>query len=317
MNNYNFKIVILLMFLNVFLIRGQQELSFNHYMFNSQLFNPAFVGLEENLSISSIHSLQLVGFDGNPTINSILLNAPFKNSLGAGLEIISDQIGPVNNSFIAINTAYHLKINNNGHKLSLGLKVSGNSRNVNFSSLNFDDLSDPNASKLESYFVENIGFGLHFQTDKLYLGFSIPYFFEHRIINKKRHYYLAGGFKKGLNNKLTINPNFLIKKTSNAPTSIDVSSIVFYKDLFWFGINYATSERGFISPNKSGGSISLMSGVKLNSSFSIGYSISSQLGGWTNSANGPSHEIYVKFSASKNRTESIDDSSTEESKLNK
>ena len=55
MNNYNFRIVVFFIFSNIFLIRGQQELSFNHYMFNSQLFNPAFVGLDENLSISSIH----------------------------------------------------------------------------------------------------------------------------------------------------------------------------------------------------------------------------------------------------------------------
>ena len=30
--------------------------------------------------------------------------------------------------------------------------------------------------ELFKYVVKNIGFGLHFQTDKLYLGFSIPYF---------------------------------------------------------------------------------------------------------------------------------------------
>ena len=110
--------------------------------------------------------------------------------------------------------------------------------------------------------------------------------------------------------------HFLIKKTSNAPTSIDVSSIVFYEDLFWFGVNYATSQRGFTSPNKSGGGISLISGIKLNSSFSIGYSISSQLGGWTSSVNTPSHEIYIKFSASKIKSKSVDDDSKEVSKSN-
>ena len=317
MNNYNFKIVILLMFLNVFLIRAQQELSFNHYMFNSQLFNPAFVGLEENLTISSIHNLQWIGFDGNPVTNSILLSSPLKNNLGAGLEVINDRIGPVNNNFIAINTVYHLKLNKNSHSLSLGLKLSGNDHNINLRSTDFDDLSDPNARNTDNYFVENIGFGLHFQTDKLYLGFSIPYFFENKITNKQRHYYLSGGYKKGLSDKLTINPNFLLKKTANAPTSIDVASIVFYEDLFWFGVNYGASQRGLFSANTSGGSVSFLSGIKLNSSFSIGYSISSQLGGWTASVNSPSHEIYLKFSASKNRTESVDNSSTEESKINK
>ena len=310
MNNYNFRIVVFFIFSNILLIRGQQELSFNHYMFNPQLFNPAFVGLEENLTISSIHNVQLIGFDGNPTTNSILLDTPFKNSLGAGLEIISDKIGPVNNNFIAINAAYHLQLNENNHRLSLGVKLSLNDHNVNYSSLNFDDLSDPNAGKIDSYLVENIGFGLYFQTDKLYLGFSVPYFFEPKKINKKRHYYLSGGFKKGLSDKLTINPNFLLKKAANTPTSIDVSSILFYEDLFWFGLNYGGSERGIFT-NKFGESISVISGLKLNSSFSIGYSISTHIGGWTASSNSPSHEIYLKFSASKKRSKSANENSTE------
>lgn len=317
MNNYNFKIVMFFIFLNIFLIRAQQELSFNHYMFNSQLFNPAFVGLEEHLSISSIHNLQWIGFDGNPITNSILLSTPLKNNLGAGLEVINDKIGPVNNNFIVINAAYHLQLNNNNHKLSLGLKLSGNDHNINLSSADFDDISDPNARNTNSYFVENIGFGLHFQTDKLYLGFSIPYFFENKITNKQRHYYLSGGFKKELSDKLTINPNFLLKKTANAPSSIDISSIVFYENLFWFGVNYGASQRGLFSANKSGGNISLLSGIKLNSSFSIGYSIASQLGGWTASVNRPSHEIYMKFNASKKRSKSISEHSTEVSESNK
>ena len=47
-------------------------------MLNSQLFNPAYVGLEENLTISSISNLQWLGFEGNPTTNSILLEAKFE-----------------------------------------------------------------------------------------------------------------------------------------------------------------------------------------------------------------------------------------------
>ena len=86
----------------------------------------------------------------------------------------------------------------NNHRLSLGLKLSGNDYNINYSNLDFDDLSDPNAGKIDSYFVENIGFGLYFQADKLYLGFSSSYFFESKKINKKRHYYLSGGFTKVL-----------------------------------------------------------------------------------------------------------------------
>ena len=308
MNKYAVINIVCFLFLNICQIQGQQELNFNHYMLNSQLFNPAYVGLEENLTISSISNLQWLGFEGNPETNSIFLDAKLKNNLGIGMELISDKIGPTSSNFIAINAAYHLKLNKNSHRLSLGIKLSGNDHNISLNSMSFDDITDPNVRTKDSYFITNIGFGLRYYTDKLYLSFSIPYFFEPKTINKKRHYYLSGGFKKELNDKLLINPNFLIKKASNTPTSIDVSTMLFYEDLFWFGINYGASGNGFISPNSSGSNLSFISGFKLIPALSIGYSVTSQIGNWTGSTNSRSHEIYIKFSTSKKLVKSSDES---------
>ena len=60
------------------------------------------MGLEDNLTISSINNLQWIGFDGNPTTNSILLDGNLKNNLGIGMQLLSDKIGPLNSNFIAI-----------------------------------------------------------------------------------------------------------------------------------------------------------------------------------------------------------------------
>ena len=312
MNKHIVLNIVLFLFLSTYQIRGQQELNFNHYMLNSQLFNPAFVGLEENLTISLLNSLQWIGFEGNPSTNSIFLDAKLKNNLGIGMELISDKIGPTSSNFVAINAAYHLKLNKNSHRLSLGIKLSGNDHNISLNNFNFDDITDPNVRTKDSYFITNIGFGLRYYTDQLYFSFSIPYFFETKTINKKRHYYLSGGFKKELNKKILINPNFLIKKASNTPTSIDVSTMLFYEDLFWFGVNYGASDNGFISPNVSGGNLSFISGFKLIPALSIGYSVTTQIANWTGSANSRSHEIYIKFSTSKKPVRSSDESLPEE-----
>ena len=186
MNRFNVINIILFLFLNIYHIRAQQEINFSHYMLNSQLFNPAFIGLEENLTISSLNSLQWVGFEGNPTTNTILLDGKLKNNLGIGMELISDKIGPTSSNFIAINAAYHLKLNKHSNNLSLGIKLSGNDHNIGLDSMSFDDITDPNARTVDSYFIPNIGFGLNYYTDKFYLAFSIPYFFEPKTINKKR-----------------------------------------------------------------------------------------------------------------------------------
>lgn len=308
MNKYAVINIVCFLSLNICQIQGQQELNFNHYMLNSQLFNPAYVGLEENLTISSISNLQWLGFEGNPTTNSVLLEAKLKNNLGIGMELISDKIGPTNTNFIAVNASYHLKLNKNSHGLSLGIKLSGNDHNISLNSMSFDDITDPNARTKDSYFITNIGFGLSYYTDKLYFSFSIPYFFEPKTINKKRHYYLSGSFKKELNEKLLFNPNFLIKKALNTPTSIDVSTMLFYEDSFWLGLNYGASDKGFISPNDSGGNLSFITGFKLIPALSIGYSFTSQIANWTGSSNARSHEIYIKFSASNKSVESSDES---------
>ena len=90
MNKYRVILILFLLLLKLFKVQGQQELSFNHYMFNSQLFNPAFVGLEDNLTISSINNLQWIGFEGNPTTNSILLDGNLKNNIGIDIQLLSE-----------------------------------------------------------------------------------------------------------------------------------------------------------------------------------------------------------------------------------
>ena len=117
----------------------------------AQLFNPAFVGLEENLTISSLNNIQWVGFDGNPSTNSLLFDASLENNLGIGAEIISDRIGPLNSSlsywsFLSFNL-------NNKSNLSVGLKLSGNDHNINLSELDYDNLSDPTA-QVKKVFIQ-------------------------------------------------------------------------------------------------------------------------------------------------------------------
>ncbi len=303
---------ILFLILIVIPLRGQQEASFNHYMFNSQLFNPAFVGLEENLTISSLNNIQWVGFEGNPSTNSLLFDASLDNNLGLGFQVLSDIIGPLNTNYLAIDLSYHLTLNDKSQKLSVGLKLSGNDHNINLSNLKYDNLSDPTAQVKDSYFITNIGFGLYYYTDSLYFGFSIPYFFEPNTFSKQRHYYLSGGYTKSLGNKFKINPNFLIKKTKGSPTSINFSSILFYNETFWLGANFGSSDKNFTSPKINGGDISFMTGFKISPSLTLGYSYTSSIGEWTSSYNSNSHEIFIKIKTINSFKKSSEKSETEE-----
>ena len=201
---------------------------------------------------------------------------------------------------------------NDKSNLSVGLKLSGNDHNINLSELQYDNLSDPNAQVKESYFITNIGFGLYYYTDNLYLVFSVPYFFQPNKINKQRHLYFSGGYKKSLGSKFKINPNFLIKKPKNSPTSISLSSILFYNETFWIGANFGSSNKNFTSPKITGGDISFMTGFKISSSLTLGYSYTSPIGEWTSSYNSNSHEIFIKIKTINSLKKSSEESNTEE-----
>ena len=307
MTRYYLNIIFLLVITN---LRGQQESSFNHYMFTSQLFNPAFVGLSEQYSVSTLNNLQWSGFEGNPSTNSLLFNGSSKSKLGYGAEIISDRIGPLDSNFLGINLSYDLAINNNAN-LSLGLKFSGNNSNINLVELEFENLADPNSQTKESYFTTNVGFGLYFYTEAFYLGFSVPYFFEPNQINKQRHFYFSGGYNFRFSEKLILNPNFLIKKTKNAPTSMNISAILFYDESFWIGTNFGTSNN-LLNPKINGGDLSFMAGLKLTKSLTFGYSYSSLIGTWISTFNSNSHEVFIKYSFGNSPDEIAEDSQKNE-----
>ena len=307
MTRYYLHIIFLFMVIS---LKGQQESSFSHYMFNSQLFNPAFVAPGEQYSISTLNNIQWSGFEGNPSTNSLIFNGSSKSKLGYGAEIISDRIGPLDSNYLGINLSYDLAINNNAN-LSLGIKFSGNNSNINLVELEFENLADPNSQTKESYFTTNIGFGLYYYTEAFYLGFSVPYFFEPNQINKQRHLYFSGGYNFRMGNNLILNPNFLIKKTKNSPTSINISGILFYEESFWIGTNFGTSNNLF-SPKINGGDLSFMAGLKLTKSLTFGYSYSSLIGAWVSTFNSNSHEVFIKYSFGKSSDEIVEDSEKEE-----
>ena len=130
---------------------------------------------------------QWVGFDGAPVSQSLSYGTPVNQKrLAYGFSAINDKIGPLRNNSFAADVAYHLLLNGSNKVLSLGLKLSLNSFNLNSDELNLNQIQDPLFLSESIGFKPNIGTGIYYYTDKFYAGVSTPYFFENKELGQKK-----------------------------------------------------------------------------------------------------------------------------------
>ena len=88
-------------------IYAQQDAQFTQYMYNTININPAYAGSRGSMNIFALHRTQWVGLDGAPVTNTVSLNTPIKESnLGLGVSVISDKIGPSEETNLALDMSY-------------------------------------------------------------------------------------------------------------------------------------------------------------------------------------------------------------------
>ena len=76
--------------------QAQQDPMFTKYMFNTLIFNPAYAGSKEHMSMTLLHRDQWIGLsEGRPTTQTLTLHSPIKgNRIGVGGSLLHDDIGP-------------------------------------------------------------------------------------------------------------------------------------------------------------------------------------------------------------------------------
>ena len=100
---------------------GQQDAQFTQYMDNNLYVNPAYAGSRGMMNMTSIHREQWVGMDGAPRSTSFSLHSPLTyESLGLGLTVVNDQVGPISQTMIYGDFSYTLKFKKRMGKLSFG-----------------------------------------------------------------------------------------------------------------------------------------------------------------------------------------------------
>lgn len=225
---------------------AQQDPHFTQYFDNTLFVNPAYAGSNGALNFTGIHREQWLGFEGRPSSTSLSLHSPLSyESVGVGLTVVNDKVGPLNQTMFYGDFSYTLKFNNPKNKLSFGVKAGMNLINVGTSPLTTTDANDPKLlSNVQNRINPNFGVGIYYHTPRFFIGASTPKILEASYdgLNsrnlEKRHYFGIVGGVFTLSDQWKLRPTAQLKLTENAPMSLDISAAGIFMDKFWVGANY-------------------------------------------------------------------------------
>lgn len=283
-------------------LQAQQDPMFTKYMFNSLLYNPAYAGAKDHMSVVALHRDQWWGIEGAPKTQTFTLHTPLEsNRVGVGFSFYNDQIGPVNQMYFNGSYAYRIIFNEGTEKeskLALGVQASILNWRADWSQLVIQNMADEAfMGTADNMWKPNFGAGIYYYNKFWYLGLSVPHFINHElrdpssattqmIAQQFRHYFLAGGLAIpiGGTEDLIFKPSFTIKNTNlfgefdlinpiyanvGAPTEFDVDvSMMFFKTI-WVGASFRAAFEGF-NGQSSFDSIDLWAAYYLRNGLRIG-----------------------------------------------
>lgn len=238
------KLYIIFVLLIAFESYGQQDPQYTQYMYNMNVVNPAYAGSREGLSFGALYRTQWTSIDGAPRTGTFFGHMPVGEKVGIGLSVISDEIGPINETNAYADFSYTLRLGG-PHKLAFGIKAGATFHDRGLGSLDLIDPGDPFFQNITGT-TPNIGSGVFYYTDNYYLSFSVPNILSGVSLDANgtefgtevSHYFLTGGYVFQLSPNTKFKPSFLVKSAFNAPTSFDVNTNFLFFEKLELGASY-------------------------------------------------------------------------------
>lgn len=306
-------IVVLLLVLSCFTVKGQQLPIFSQYVMNGFILNPAMAGYDGYTSVNTTARQQWLAFEGapqtvsatiqtrllaqshriisNPIRKKNLLLPSTKGRVGLGGYIINDRNGSVSRTGVQFSYAYHIIMNN--HQLSFGLAA----KFLQFRIADGLTYGSGNTDLLLGSGIDEVGytpdadFGVYWTNTIYYISASVNNLFQSAIkigsaANSEfkilRHYWLGGGYRFQPSLDFEIEPNVLLKTTEQFIPQADLGVKFYYKEDYWAGLAFRTD-----------GSIISLIGLRSNHLY-IGYAFDYSLSSIQRFTYG-THEISISY----------------------
>jgi len=224
---------------------AQHAPQYSNFMFNKLNYNPAYAGSRDVLTGNALYRNQWQAIDGAPKTLNFNVHLPFlQGRCGAGLSVVSDQIGMLNTTSATLSYNYSFPV---GEKTRLGIGIMGRLENgrVDWTQADPADFNDSLLGTMESNVTKpNFGAGIYLTNKKYYVGLSAPQLLRNTLytglefVDDVRPYYLMAGFVMNLTDNIKLKPAALVSYNPSSPFEVDLNAMFIFMDAVWIGGTY-------------------------------------------------------------------------------
>jgi len=279
-------------------LHAQQLPQYSQYLINSYVLNPAITGNKDYFEAKTNHRFQWIGITDAPRTFILSMHGPIKaKNMGVGGYLFTDVTGPTSRVGAYGSYAYHINLNGDDMKLSLGLFGGVLQYNVDGSKINLVDQNDPLVKVgIQSTLIPDAGAGAYWYGKQYYFGVSIPQLLQNKlqvgdagneIGRLTSHIFVMGGYKFDISDDFTIEPSLLMKYVAPTPAQFDFSAKVIYQKTFWIGGSFRTND-----------AMSVLIGYSFQEKLFFGYSFDFTTSDLKNYSSG-THEVVLGIRFSK------------------
>lgn len=208
-------------------IKAQWDVQFSDYAALKSFYNPAVSGTEGKLNINAAYSMQFLGYDHAPGTMYIGGDLPvyfLSPRHGAGVSLMSDQLGMFTTMKVSMNYAYNMKIGKKG-RLAIGVQAAFLRESIDPSDVEVDDKSDPAfpSSQVNGQHLD-LAAGIYYYHPKYWAGLSTLHALAPTLVMSERYevsvprsYYFMGGCNILIKNTfITLQPSCMVMTDLNA-----------------------------------------------------------------------------------------------------
>ena len=282
-------------------LNAQQDAYLSLIDYQMPLVNPAYAGSEGQQFSLNVRN-QWANVDNSPRTLSLVYSLARGKNVGLGISVIADEIFIEKQTFVSVDFSYKLKLNEKS-TIFLGLKGAANSFTANTSNLIAYDQSEDPSKRDMSRLNPNVGVGILFKKNQVWLSASLPRLFnvkrnEEIYLNAKDrvHFYMSGGLWIDTSESFKIGPRFIYRNARGIQSISDFSLWGSYRQKFDFGIGYRTQNVMIYKFN-----------IRIKESFSISYSYDAYFGNNTVINQLSAHEFGVKINLNNNSEKMVEE----------
>lgn len=270
---------------------GQVETMYSLYRFNPQVISPAYAGSTENSEVTVMNRQQWIGLEGAPKTIGMTMNLKWGEKKGLGLNVISDQFGPVSTTAVSGDFAYHTDLNTQW-RMSGGIRAGISNMSINYSGIRIVTPTDVVfAGDRSTGFQPNLGWGLRFDRgEKFFVSVSQPRILRYDFGSQNTaykdvpYYYSMLGTRFKFSDQIIFYPSLMFRMAKDVPLSWDMNLTARLISKLDVGISYRDQD-----------SYGFRLGIQATKKIYIGYVYEMPISQISKVSN-QTHELALRFS---------------------